>query len=60
MSPNGLILNNYLAIQFVFDFKDEVLTPEIVLEIHKMITEDTDVPAGSVGKLRRSDDIYRG
>ena len=55
-----MILNNYLAIQFVFDVKDEVLTPETVLEIHKMITEDTDVPAESVGKLRRSDDIIVG
>lgn len=53
-----MIVNNYLAIQFVLEVKDEALTPEIVLKIHRMITEDTDVPVESVGKLRRSDDIF--
>ena len=52
-----MIRNKYDAIeQVVRDFKDKDLTPEIVLHIHKTITEKT-LPESEVGVLRSRDDI---
>lgn len=36
-----MILNNYHAMSFLKHLKDEVLTPSIVLELHKILTEGT-------------------
>ncbi len=36
-----MILNNYRAIFLIREFKDDALTPEIVFEIHKTLTEGT-------------------
>ena len=36
-----MILNNYRAMQLISELKDEPLTPELVLHIHRAITEGT-------------------
>lgn len=36
-----MVFNNFRAIQFINENKDEDLTPEIVCEIHRLITLDT-------------------
>ena len=42
-----MILNNYRAIQLIRNFKDEALTPEVIFQIHKTLTEGTlDTVAG--------------
>ncbi len=52
-----MIVNNYAAIQFVCEVRDDDLTPKTILRIHEMITEDTLDNPQDAGKLRRSDDI---
>ncbi len=35
-----MIMNNYLAMQFIREIKEEPLTPSIVFELHRIITKD--------------------
>jgi len=52
-----MILNNYLAMQFVQDIQEDELTPEIICELQRIVTEGTlDNPDGA-GKFRTEDDI---
>jgi len=53
-----MILNNYEAMRFILRNKDERLTPEIVMELQRMLTEGTlDEPDGA-GRFRlASEDI---
>ena len=51
-----MIFNGYVAIEQVRKFKNIDLTPEMVLQIHKTITEKT-LPEDEVGVLRQCDDI---
>lgn len=55
-----MIVNNYNAMQFINEISDEDLTPQIVLELHRILTEKTLDNANAVGSLRKSDDIYVG
>ncbi len=53
-----MIYNNYKTIRFLSEQKDAILTPELLLEIHKRITEKTlDNPADE-GSFRNDDNIY--
>ncbi len=53
-----MILNNYQAMQFIRDIKDESLTPSIVFEIHQLLTRHT-LDDETVGHFRtRSDEIH--
>lgn len=55
-----MIVNNYYAMEFINDISKEDLTPALVYELHRILTNNTlDNPA-AVGKLRASDDIYVG
>ena len=36
-----MILNNYLAMQFIRDIKEEPLTPAMVFELHRIVTDGT-------------------
>lgn len=53
-----MILNNYHAMQFIRDIKDEPLTPSIVFELHRILTLKTlDEP--EVGRFRsEQEDIH--
>ena len=51
-----MILNNYTAMNFVRNVKDEKLTPELVLELHKIVTDQTLENTEAAGKLQTSDD----
>lgn len=52
-----MILNNYLVMQKIQeDYKDAKLTRDLVLEIHRMLTEKTDVDEEEVGRFRTDDD----
>jgi Fic family protein len=51
-----MILNNYLTMKKITEIKNEKLTPELILEIHRQVTmESLDDPSGS-GRLRASDE----
>ncbi len=53
-----MILNNYHAMQFIRDIKDETLTPSIVFELHRLLTSDT-LDEMAVGRFRtKLDDIH--
>lgn len=51
-----MILNNYLAMQFIRDNKEEVLTPSIVFELHRIITKGT-IDGSEIGRFRTENDM---
>ncbi len=53
-----MIFNNYRAMQFIREIKAEKLTTGIILELHKILTEDTLKDPAAAGHLRTTDDIY--
>jgi len=53
-----MIYNNYQAMQFVREMKDEELTVKIILELHRILTKDTLENLKDVGRLRTTDDIH--
>jgi len=55
-----MIVNNYHAMEFINEISSEDLTPELVYELHKILTINTLDNPDAVGKLRSSDDIYVG
>ena len=55
-----MILNNYRAMLFMKEKKDEELTPSIILECHRIITEKTLDRPEMAGELRDNDDIFVG
>jgi Fic family protein len=52
-----MILNNYRTMRRIREIKNQRLTPELVFEIHRMVTDGTlDKPDAS-GRLRREDEL---
>lgn len=47
-----MILNNYLAMQFIRESRDKSLTPELVFELHRLVTEDTFDDPRKAGQFR--------
>lgn len=56
-----MILNNYLAMEDMGRWKEEPLTPALIMEMHKVLTDGTlrDGPDWE-GRFRESDDIVVG
>lgn len=48
-----MILNNFRVMQRVREFKDEALTLDRILEIHRIVTEETLDDATAAGRLRK-------
>ena len=55
-----MIVNNYYAMEFIKQIADEHLTPQLIYELHQIITENTLDHSKASGQLRCSDDIYVG
>jgi len=51
-----MILNNYRTMQRIREFKDSALTPALVFEVHRMITDDTLDDPTAAGRFRRPDE----
>jgi len=51
-----MILNNYLTMTLIRQYKDTPMTPELVFEIHKTVTEKTLRDPTAAGRLRRIDE----
>jgi Fic family protein len=51
-----MIANNYRAMQFVREVNDEHLTKEMILELHRILTEDTLEDPDNAGRLRTASD----
>lgn len=52
-----MIFNNYQAMEHLRLLKAEKITPEHILELHRIITLDTLDDPGDAGRLRDSDDV---
>ena len=52
-----MIFNNFVAMQTIRKMRDEAITPQRILELHRMLTADTLDDPADAGQLRRSDDI---
>ena len=51
-----MILNNYLTMQRIRNLKSSALSPELVLEFHRLITTDTLEEPTAAGRFRRPDE----
>ena len=54
-----MILNNFLTMRQISKWKDEDLTPELVMEMHRMITSETLEDRSHEGRLRKPDEPVR-
>jgi Fic family protein len=52
-----MIFNNYRAMTHLRELRSAPLSPERVLELHRMLTENTLENPEEAGRLRRSDDV---
>jgi len=52
-----MILNDYLTMQRIKEIKDQPLTVEIILELHRSITNGTLEDASSEGRFRTDDEV---
>jgi Fic family protein len=52
-----MILNNYVTMQRISKLKNDSLSPEMVFEIHRLVTEKTLDDESAAGRLRRPDEI---
>jgi Fic family protein len=50
-----MILNNYVTMRRIVDMKDQKMTPDLVLELHRMVTEKTLDDPEMAGRFRRPD-----
>jgi Fic family protein len=53
-----MILNNFLTMQQVGGLRDQPLSPELIFEIHRLVTQETLDDPTAAGRTRR-DDEYR-
>ena len=51
-----MILNNFLTMRRIVELKKEPLTPQLVLEVHRLIAEGALDVADAAGRLRRPDE----
>ncbi|HEX9283253.1 MAG TPA: Fic family protein [Gemmatimonadales bacterium] len=51
-----MIHNNYLAMEFIRDLGDQALTPAVVIELQRMLTDGAIDDPGAAGRLRRADE----
>ena len=52
-----MIFNNYRAMEHLRSIKKDDLTPDHILELHRILTEDTLENLADAGRLRQADDI---
>lgn len=51
-----MILNNFVTMQQITKLKEEPLSPKMVFDIHRMVTEKTLEDTTAAGRLRRADE----
>lgn len=51
-----MIFNNYQAMQFIRENKNDPLTPSLVFELQRILTHDTLDDASQAGRFRRTDE----
>lgn len=53
-----MIFNNYVAMDHLRRLKNQTLTPGHILDLHRILTEDTLEDPRDAGRLRTRDDVY--
>lgn len=53
-----MIFNNYVAMETIRKMRADPITPDRVLELHRILTEGTLDDPADAGRLRRSDDVH--
>jgi len=51
-----MVVNNYDAMNYILEHKDDPLTPSLILEIQRLVTKGT-IDKNSVGQFRTNNDI---
>lgn len=54
-----MILNNYVTMRRIRDLRAEKLTPEIVFELHRLVTDGTLENPDAAGRFRQTDEVVR-
>jgi len=54
-----MILNNYLTMQRIQSLRAGPLSPDLVFELHRLVTENTLEKADAAGRFRRADENVR-
>jgi Fic family protein len=54
-----MILNNYATMQRIRSMRENALTPDLVMELHALVTESTLDKPDAAGRLRRGDENVR-
>lgn len=54
-----MVLNNYLTMRRIRDLRDQDLTPELVFELHRRVTDGTMDNPDASGRFRRADENVR-
>ena len=52
-----MIFNNYRTMQFIKENRDERITPQLILDVHRIIADDTLDDRSYEGRFRDTDDI---
>jgi len=55
-SSEQMVVNNYEAMNYILEHKDDPLTPDLILEIHRLVTKGT-IDRDFVGQFRTNNDI---
>jgi Fic family protein len=55
-SSEQMVVNNYEAMNYILEHRDDPLTPDRILEIHRLVTKGT-IDSDAVGQFRTSNDI---
>ncbi|MGR3984298.1 MAG: Fic family protein [Gammaproteobacteria bacterium] len=53
-----MILNNFHAMEAIRELRGRALTPELVFELHRMVSADTLEDPAEAGRFRRANDIH--
>jgi len=52
-----MIFNNYHAMSFIREIASEPLSPDLILELHRIVTEDTLEDSSAVGRFRNANEL---
>lgn len=52
-----MIFNNYHAVKFINEHKNDDLTPSLILELHKIVTQDAIEDPDDAGRFRQNNDV---
>jgi Fic family protein len=55
-SSEQMVVNNYEAMNYILEHKDDPLSPGLILELHRIVTQGT-IDTSDVGQFRKNNDV---